>query len=218
MTGHYYINEEKNKQFILDWVKDNRNYKPKKWKANVFFAIAAVLASMVAIFGIGGMIADGQFDFFLAMAYLIAGCFAGFIPFLIGVGLRDKLKKEVGFPYNTYERASINIYDDGLEYQYHDSSNSWVESVVLYRIPSENITSVRYDRKHHFLTVVGEGELTTYDDYANKRINYEKSGRRFYSNTPFSFFSAFDNKEEIVNAVKAMTDNVVERETDCDYA
>ena len=80
----------------------------------------------------------------------------------------------------------------------------------VYRIALENINAVNYDREFHIVTIIGEAELLAYDDYAGKRLNHQKSQRKFYNNSPYQIIMSFDEEQEIVHLVSKMAKNRTE--------
>ena len=74
----------------------------------------------------------------------------------------------------------------------------------VYRIPIENLNAVNYDSTYHILTIIGQGELISYDDYPSRRINYYNSQRRFYGNSSYSILMAFDEEQIVVDIIMGM--------------
>lgn len=97
---------------------------------------------------------------------------------------------------------NIKLYDDGIELLYHNKTSKYWGSMDVYRIPIENINAVLYDSNFHILTIIGEGELLSYDDFSTKRINHQNSQRKFYNNSPYAFMTLFEKEEEIVTAIQ----------------
>ena len=77
----------------------------------------------------------------------------------------------------------------------------------VYRIPIENINAVRYDPTYHMVTVIGQGELLSYDDYSTRRLNHQNSQRRFYSNSPYYILNAFDKEDDVIVLLSGMARN-----------
>lgn len=110
-------------------------------------------------------------------------------------------------PYTGREQECLVIYEDGVEFFFHNAASRYSESMDVYRIPIENINAVRYDATCHIVTIIGQGELLSYDDYPSKRLNHQNSQRRFYSNSPYSILTAFDEEEKAVALLCSMAKN-----------
>lgn len=140
---------------------------------------------------------------------VIAGVAVGFIfaliPFFVGDSIKRKAFTESSFPFGNIERECLRIYDDGIEYLYHNKSSKYDESMDVYRIAQENMNAVNFDQESHVITIFGEGELLAYDDYAGKRLNYQKSQRKFYNNSPYHIICSFEDERNIVLLLKSMT-------------
>lgn len=120
---------------------------------------------------------------------------------------RIKAKKDCGLPYTAREQECLILYDDGVEFLFHNAFSRYSESMDVYRIPIENINAVRYDPTYHMVTVIGQGELLSYDDYSTRRLNHQNSQRRFYSNSPYYILNAFDKEDDVIVLLSGMARN-----------
>ena len=118
-----------------------------------------------------------------------------------------KAKKDCGLPYTAREQECLILYDDGVEFLFHNAFSRYSESMDVYRIPIENINAVRYDPTYHMVTVIGQGELLSYDDYSTRRLNHQNSQRRFYSNSPYYILNAFDKEDDVIVLLSGMARN-----------
>lgn len=95
----------------------------------------------------------------------------------------------------------------GVEFSFYNTDSRYVRSRDVYRIPVENINAVRFDEEYHIVTIIGEGEFLSYDDFPSKRLNHQNSQRRFYSNSPYSILMVFDKEKEAVILLKNLAKN-----------
>ena len=206
MKKDYFGSSDKKKLYIRNWVESNSEFKKKK-KISIIFKIVALLVLLVCVIG-PAIILIGEKNIMQGIvAGGVVGLIIGLIPFLIGDSIKIKAFNECGKPYVNVLQECLRIYEDGVEYLYHNSTSEYSESMDVYRIPIENVNAVNYNSDFHIVTIIGEGELLAYDDYVAKRINHQKSQGKFYSNTPYSFICAFDDETEIVNTLKSMAKN-----------
>lgn len=129
------------------------------------------------------------------------------IPFAFARPISAKAKKSCGLPYTGREQECLVIYEDGVELFFHNAASRYSESMDVYRIPIENINAVCYNVTYHIVTIIGQGELLSYDDYPSKRLNHQNSQRRFYSNSPYSILTAFNEEEKAVTLLCSMAKN-----------
>ena len=128
----------------------------------------------------------------------------------MGGAIKRKAFNEFSFPFGNIEKECLKVYEDGIEYLYHNASSDFSESMDIYRIALEKINAVNYDREFHIVTIIGEAELLAYDDYAGNRLNHQKSQRKFYNNSPYQILMSFDEEQEIVQLVRKMAKNRTE--------
>ena len=74
----------------------------------------------------------------------------------------------------------------------------------IYSISSNSISAININGD--ILTIIGKGKLISYDDITKKRVNWQNSQRKFYSNTPYSILLAFDERKEIIERIKKMVE------------
>ena len=205
MPERYYVDSEKKKKILKEFVRSKEEYKKKMKIVNGIRIVTAIFVLICIIAPPIMLIEEGEalLDILIGMATgLGAGCSLGCVPFFISQSMKVNCIKDAGFPYNEEERECLVLYEDGLEIIYHDMESDWPESMDVYRIPEENINQVLYDEQFHILTIVGAGELLVYDDYASKRLNHFLSGRRFYYDSEISFMMVFDDVENVVMKIK----------------
>lgn len=131
------------------------------------------------------------------------GAVLGIIPFAIGQSIGIKAREKYGSPYIEMEKETIIISDQCVKFIYCDKENIYVDSRDVYTIKNENINAVNYNAEFNIVTIIGKGELISYDNILTKKIVPEKSQRKFYSNSPYCFMLSFDNKDEILEMLKS---------------
>ena len=102
--------------------------------------------------------------------------------------------------YKTYEFRSWKTNYRG-KILIHSGLN--IENDMLDRFKDYNLDYVKG-------AIIGEAELLAYDDYAGKRLNHQKSQRKFYSNSPYQIIMSFEEEQEIVQLVSKMAKNRTE--------
>ena len=206
MNNIFYGSPNAKKTFIKKWVESKSEYKKKINIAKVFRIIALLVWIICIAVPIALLINTETFVEGIIAGVVVGTIFAS-IPFFIGGSVKIKAFQEYGTPFINIEQECLRVYDDGVEYLFHDKTSKYSESMAVYRIPSENIKAVKYDQECHIITIFGEGELIAYDDYAVKRINHQNSQRKFYSNSPYYIISAFEDEMQVVQILKDMAKN-----------
>ena len=200
------VSKERKKQYIRNWLYSLPEYRKRNWLVNCLYAASIALFVFYA--------SVPAFVFLLGecnVAAIGAGFEVGFvvavIPFAFAWAISVKAKRNCGSPYTKREEESSKVYEDGVECSYHNTDSRYVRSRDVYRIPVENINAVRFDEEYHIVTIIGEGEFLSYDDFPSKRLNHQNSQRRFYSNSPYSILMAFDKEKEAVILLKNRAKN-----------
>lgn len=201
MAERYYVDSEEKQKKLMEFVRSKDQYKKKMKIVNGIRIVTAIFV-LIWIIVPGVTLIDEGTALIGMVAGLGIGCSFGCIPFFISQSMKINCIKDAGRPYNVEERECLVLYEDGLEIIYHDMESKYPESMDVYRIPAENINKVLYDEQFHILTIVGEGELLAYDDYAGKRLNHYLSQRRFYYDSAISFMMVFDNVESVIMKIK----------------
>lgn len=206
MEQRFFYVDEKRKQYIKRWLCSVPEYQSKKKIVNLLYTVSVVLFVLHV-----GMPTISFFMGRCNAATIGAGAGVGLamavIPFAFARPISAKAKKSCGLPYTGREQECLVIYEDGVEFFFHNAASRYSESMDVYRIPLENINAVRYNVTYHIVTIIGQGELLSYDDYPSKRLNHQNSQRRFYSNSPYSILTAFNEEEKAVTLLCSMAKN-----------
>lgn len=200
MGDRYIGNKKLKKAYLKSWLCKNPEYLKKKRFSNIleiFGGILVVVFTVIFGAGSGFSISDIAIGFGVG---IIIGC----IPFIIGVSVGIKAIYEYGAPFSREEKEYLLISDDELEFGSSNVDNKYKESMDIYSISAKAISAININGD--ILTIIGEGKLISYDDITEKRINWENSQRKFYSNTPYPILLAFDEREEIVERIKKMNE------------
>lgn len=198
MIKRYVGDKALKKEYLKSWLCKNPEYLKKKRFSNIleiFGGILVVVFTVIFGAGFGFSISDIAIGFGVG---IIIGC----IPFIIGVSVGIKAIYEYGAPFSREEKEYLLISDDELEFGSSSVDNKYKESMDIYSISANAISAININGD--ILTIIGKGKLTSYDDITEKRINWENSQRKFYSNTPYPILLAFDEREEIEERVKRM--------------
>ena len=207
---YYVVNKRLKRKLLKKYIKNRTGY--KKWAIissilNIFALCILVFFIVLGYVGLEGK----EMNLDIIVAALGMGVFFGCFPFVIANYIITKVKREYGFPYNTLERECFFISDDGIKFGYHDIESEYVTNMDVYEIPIRNINDVKYDSEYNILTIIGVAKLTSYDDFQSKKINYEASQQRFYSDSPYEIMLPFDESEEIVKLLKLMAKNYIDK-------
>ena len=203
MEKHFFIVEKKKKQYIKKWLYSVSEYRSKEKIVKLLYAISVMLFAL--------HVGAPTISFLLGRcnaATIWAGVGVGFamavIPFAFAKPISAKVKKSCGLPFTGRMQEHLVLYEDGIEFFFHNVDSRYLESMDVYRIPIENLNAVNYDSTYHILTIIGQGELISYDDYPSRRINYQNSQRRFYGNSSYSILMAFDEEQLAVDLLMDM--------------
>ena len=209
MDSTFYGSPDVMKINLKKWVESQSDYK-KKMKLAMAFRVVAFMVLLICIVLPGLLLMGNDAIYKGLIAGIIVGLIFALIPFFIGGSIKRKAFNEFSFPFGNIEKECLKVYENGIEYLYHNASSSFSESMDIYRIALENINAVNYDKEYHIVTIIGEAELLAYDDYAGKRLNHQKSQRKFYSNSPYQIIMSFKEEQEIVQLVSKIAKNRTE--------
>lgn len=199
----YEINESIKKKLLKLWMKDLPDYKKKRTISNIFFIITILfflgfilLLTVATIVEPGSEMTVGIFALGVG-----SGSFSGLFPLMIGYSIRTKAKIEYGYPFNKKTQEVLYVFDEGIEFMYHDVDRDNPDSLDVYRIPVENIFGVGYDSKHGIITIIGKGSLTFYDDYFSRKINYRLRAGTIYNDSAYTFILGREDRDKIVEEI-----------------
>ena len=168
MEQRFFYVDEKRKQYIKRWLCSVPEYQSKKKIVNLLYTVSVIL--FVLHVGIPTIsFSMGRCNAATIGAGTGVGLAMAVIPFAFARPISAKAKKSCGLPYTGREQECLVIYEDGVEFFFHNAASRYSESMDVYRIPIENINAVRYDATYHIVTIIGQGELLSYDDYPSKR-------------------------------------------------
>ena len=204
---YYIINIDLKKKLLKKYINNQNGY--KNWSVTGdFLKILAVVIPIatICIFVIPVLnTEDLLMNFFAGLG---VGSVFFCISFVIGHVIKNHGVFIYGQPYIVRNGEYLIISDNGVKLGYHyieDTENN--DSIDVYQIPKENINAVIYNPEYHFVTIIGEARLISYDDIQRNIINEKNSQRKFYSNSPFEILLAFEEEEEIVKLLKGMAKN-----------
>ena len=200
----YYANSKLKKQKLVTWIKKNRTqryYISMTIQIVLFFIVIGIFCGLT-YYGIQYESTDG-----IVLCLGVAVIFDGIL-----LGMADLIKKKtilrLGRPYSKIESECVNLIDDiGLEFYYHDVLKNSQTTMDVYLIYYEDIMDLDYDEDTMLLTITGKAQLIVYDDFAHRRINQEKSQRRFYNDSKYSFILAFDDAKTILSNLTECSKN-----------
>lgn len=202
MSNSFYASPEMKKKYIKKWVASKSEYQQKHKTVQLLYAAALLVwITFIIIFIVISLCNSKSLPSGIAIGAAVGAAFAC-IPFVIGNAIHHKAFLEYSSPFSSIKRECLCIYDDGVEYLYHNAANKQSVSMDVYRIPAENINAVSYDPEYHIITIIGKGELLAYDNYTEKQIDPINSQRRFFSNSPYDILAAFENEEQALQLLK----------------
>ena len=195
---YYYINNKLKEEMLLSYIKKEEK---TKYSASVviqciLIAMAIALFCLLLCFGIQDGTGEGLI-LCLFMGIVLSAVLSG-IAYLI----KKKTRVRLGSPYSEMSKEFLNVDTMGIEFGYHDVLNRYTTSMDVYQIYYEDIQNLEYSSESGMLTITGKGNLIVYDDFYIKRENHEKSQRKFYNDSKYSFFLAFDGANEIINKIE----------------
>lgn len=158
MNSTFYGSPDVKKMNLNKWVESQSDYKKKKKLAMLFRTVAFVVLLICILLPVLLLIGNDAIYKGLLAGIIIGLIFAS-IPFFIGGSIKRKAFNEFSFPFGNIEKECLKVYEDGIEYLYHNASSDFSESMDVYRIALENINAVNYDREFHIVTIIGEAEL-----------------------------------------------------------
>lgn len=197
----YIANKRVKKKYLRSYLSKNPSFRKRERIATSVNIIGLVLAFLFLFIAIDNYsIFDGLLDFFAVIAGVIILLIS--VPEIIAGSIRSRAIREFGMPFCDREKECIEFFNDRVEYYFQDANNMYTYQMSVYSIAAEKINAININE--NILTIIGEGSLTYYDNFARNKINHELSQRRFYSNTPFSILLNFDNKDEIISKIKQL--------------
>lgn len=202
MKNYYQYDNSLKKELLRKYTGTQVGFR----KRNAFGRVLIIL-SVLTVFGLtciftfgSGEGASGPLP--IPLIGFLTGLAFGCIPFFIGRGIHYAAVRRYGSPYGDMTKEFLGFDEDGLEFGYHHVSCPYSTGMDVYSISFADLNRVRFDSELCVLTIVGKGRLTAYDDYMGGVVNEEKSGRKFYSNSEFSFMLPFEEREEIVKLLR----------------
>lgn len=206
MDLYYVMDADLKKKYLNEWLKKQVPYQKRVNVGKVLKIIGLIVFLFLELFFVRSTINSGALLVGIGAGFGVGTIF-GCIPFFIGQSIVIKAKKEYGVPYIKMEKEYLSISNEGIQFGYHNMDSRYTDSMDIYQISKEEINAIRIDQLNKIVTIIGTGHLTAYDDILSKRINYEKSKRRFYSNSPYSFILGFDKNDEVIKILKDIAKN-----------
>ena len=203
MEKHFFIIEKKKRQYIKKWLCSVPEYQSKQRIVKLLYA-ASVMLFVLHVGAPTISFLVGRCNAATIGAGAGVGAAMAVMPFAFAKPISVKVKKSCGLPFTGRMQEHLILYEDGIEFFFHNVDSRYLESVDVYRIPIENLNAVNYDSTCHILTIIGQGELISYDDYPSRRINYHNGQRRFYGNSSYSILMAFDEEQIVVDIIMGM--------------
>ena len=200
---YYTINTNLKKKLLKKYVNNQNGY--KNWSViGDFFKILSVVLFIAMIYIL--VIPELGTEYLLRNLAVALGVGLVFLIvfFTIGYAIKTHGICIYGQPYFGMVRENILISENEVKLIYHNLENENSNSIDLYEIPKENINAVIYNKEYHFVEILGEARLISYDDIEMTIINEKNSQRKFYHDSPFEIMLAFDEEEEIVSLLKGM--------------
>lgn len=204
MTKYYKFDPKLKKRMLCKWLNSQSKHKTNRVIAYILYAIALAvcIGCCLCVILLSKDVERAQAFTSVALG-LSVGVILGIIPFAIGQTVYQKSKKEHGRPYCRMTHEFLYVDDKGLQFGYHNTQNKYTASMDVYQILYKDINRVNFDDIHNIVTIMGSGELIAYDDYSTGRINRSLSGRKFYSDSCYSFILAFEDQKEFLDLINS---------------
>lgn len=204
MTKYYKYNSKLKKQLLSKWLNSQKKYRTSRIITYIFYTIAIIVCIGCCVFVTLKATDVGQSKVLsFTTIGLLVGIVFGSIPLAIGQVVINKSKNEYGRPYCRMTREFLYVDDKGIQYGYHNTENKHTASMDVYQILYKDINRVIYDETYNIVTIIGCGELISYDDYSAGRINRNQSGRKFYGDSCYSFILAFEDQNEFLDLLNS---------------
>ena len=206
MTKYFKYTPKQKKQMLSKWLNSQKKYRTARLVAYILYALAVTVCIGCCIY-ISSQATDvGQSKALSFTAIgLLVGLVFGSIPLAIGQVVINKSKAEYGRPYNRMTKEFLCVDDAGIHFGYHNTQNKYTASMDVYQIKFEDLNGFRFDEEFNIISIMGCGELIAYDDYSLGRVNQNLSGRKFYSNSWYSFILAFEDQNEFIELLNSKT-------------
>lgn len=199
MAKYYKYDPRLKKQMLSKWLNSQKKYRTCRVIGYIFYAVAIAVCVACCLFVSLQSNATGQPTALSFTAIgLLVGIVFGSIPLAIGQVIINRSKNECGRPYCRMSKEFLYVDDRGIQFGYHNTQNKYTASMDVYQISYEDLNRFNYDETHNIVSIMGCGELIAYDDYSTGRINRNLSGRKFYSDSWYSFILAFEDQEEFL--------------------
>ena len=189
---------------LVTWIRKNK--KKQYYRSTIIRLVLALLAIVILCILMYNGMCDGSAE----GIFLCLGTAIIFDAIFLGIArlIHRKTLLRLGRPYSKMESECVNLIDDiGLEFYYHDVLKNSQTTMDVYLIYYEDIMDLDYDEDTMLLTITGKAQLIVYDDFAHRRINQEKSQRRFYNDSKYSFILAFDDAKTILSNLTECSKN-----------
>ena len=204
MTKYYKYNPKLKKEMLSKWLNSQEKYRKARVVAYIFYIVAIVICVGCCVYVATQSNDVGQSNALsFATIGLLVGIVFGSIPMAIGQVVINKSKNEYGRPYCRMTREFLYVDDKGLQFGYHNTQNKYTASMDVYQILYKDINRVNFDDVHNIVTIMGYGELIAYEDYLSGRKNIRLSGRKFYSDSCYSFILAFEDQKEFLDLINS---------------
>ena len=131
MNTIFYGSPDIKKVYLKKWVESKSDYK-KKMKLAMSFRVVAFVILLICIVLPGLLLMGNDAIFKGLFAGTIVGLILALIPFFIGGSIKRKAFYEFSFPFGNIEKECIKIFEDGIEYLYHNTSSDFSESMDIY--------------------------------------------------------------------------------------
>lgn len=192
------IDNKKKKKYMKKWLNTLPEYQSKRRLIILLYAISVVVLALhigipTAMFLLGKY-NTSAINMNIGVGFLIA-----LFSFAFVRTISTKAMKNYGLPYSKREYECLNFGTDSIEFIFHDIDSKCKESRDVYRILVEDINAVRYDSTYHIITIIGQGELLSYDDYSSRQLSYQNSQKKFCDNASYCILNAFNNEDYVVS-------------------
>lgn len=202
MYKYYQYDHSLKQDLLRKYTKTQAGFRKRKtfgWGLVILSVLTVVGLTSIFTFGAGE---DASGPLPIPLIGFLTGLAFGCIPFFIGRGIHHAAVSRYGSPYGDMTKEFLDIDEDGLEFGYHHVNCPYSTGMDVYSISFADLNRVHFDTELCVLTLIGKGKLIAYDDYMGGVVNEEKSGRKFYSNSEFSFMLPFEEREEIVKLLR----------------
>lgn len=190
------------KQKIGLWLHRSAAYRKKRAIAGVLYSIALLIILFTGVsFAHLGDEKSITAGVPLPVLGILTGAIVALIPFVIAHVMMIQAKKRYGKPFISRNNEFYQLTDAAFCYGFHDSDDSNNNSMNVYRILYHEIQRVTFDDEVGIMVLIGQGELTFYDDLLMTIPDETAHKKSFFQDSDYQIMITTTNPRELVEQI-----------------